>query len=147
MAEKPFREKTITKQIKAAAADTGDKDEFQDMVNRGAGLLKGDFYDKQIEVKHKIEKNEVEEKYAKDYADIQKYQRDTQKHFHKEFEKLHAEVISSATDDPVAARLAALEKTVGQLTHFISTNLRPDLSKSALKGAATPARKKSPRSK
>jgi hypothetical protein len=146
MAEKPFREKTIAKKIKAAAADTGDKDEFQDIVNRGAGLLKGDFYDKQIEVKHKIEKNEGEEKYAKDYSDILKYQRDIQKPFYKEFEKLHGEVISSASDDPVAARLAALEKTVGQLAHFISTNLRPDLSKSALKGAATPARKKSSRS-
>ncbi len=35
--------------------------------------------------------------------------------------------------DPWEQRIAALEQTVGQLQHFITTNLRPDLSKGALK--------------
>ena len=35
--------------------------------------------------------------------------------------------------EDLAGRLGRLEQTVGQLQHFITTNLRPDLSKGALK--------------
>jgi hypothetical protein len=47
--------------------------------------------------------------------------------------------------DPVEQRLAALEAAVGQLAHFIPQELRPDLSKGALKqepGEAQEADKK-----
>jgi hypothetical protein len=138
MATKRFTEKAIRK-ANATPAEGSDKDEFEDKVNTDAGLLKTDFYDKQIEVKVKIEKDEVTEKYAKDYADIQ---HKAQKDMHKE----HREVIRpSQPDQPLASRVAALEKTVAQLHHFISAKLRPDLSKGALKRepdtASGPAKK------
>jgi hypothetical protein len=127
MATKPFKEKAAGKQKVTPAEGLGDKDEFEDKVNRDAGLSKTDFYDKQIEVKVKIEKNEVEEKYAKDYADIHhKGQKDLMKE-HKEV------TLPSQPGQPLAGRVAALENTVAQLQHFIQTNLRPDLSKGALK--------------
>lgn len=43
--------------------------------------------------------------------------------------------------DPYEQRIRALEHTVGQLQHFITTNLRPDLTKGALK--QEPAEEKS----
>jgi hypothetical protein len=126
MATKRFKEKPIRRAI-AARADSGDKSEFEDKVNADSGLSKDYFYDKQLEVKVKIEKNEVEEKYAKDYSDIlHKEQRD--------ISKLHRDaVLSPRSEQPLAGRIAVLEKAVAQLHHFISANMRPDLSKGALK--------------
>jgi hypothetical protein len=126
MATKRFKEKPVRKGI-AARADLGDKSEFEDKVNRDAGITKDYFYDKQLEVKFKIEKDEVEEKYSKDYSDIVIKG-------HVDISKVHRDsVLTSKSEQPLAGRMAVLEKAVAQLHHFISANLRPDLRKGALK--------------
>jgi hypothetical protein len=125
MATKRFKEKAVRRVI-AARADSGDKSEFEDKVNRDGGLTKGDFYDKQPEVKFKIEKNEFEEKYAKDYSDIHKG--------HVDISKTHRDsVLTTRSEEPLAGRVAVLENAVAQLHHFISADRRPDLRKGALK--------------
>jgi hypothetical protein len=47
---------------------------------------------------------------------------------------------SGADDGGTQQRLAALEQTVQQLVHFIGTELRPDLSRSALQGRSQAAK-------
>ncbi len=47
---------------------------------------------------------------------------------------------SGADDGGTQQRLAALEQTVQQLVHFIGTELRPDLSRSALQGSSQAAK-------
>lgn len=51
-----------------------------------------------------------------------------------------ARLTQAPAPQPVEARLAQLESTVGQLTHFIGASLRPALGAAALPGAA-PAQK------
>lgn len=101
-----------------------------------------------FEHKEKPEKHEHKEKPEK-----HEHKEKPEKFEHKEFkeklevvEKAHLRIenlpkeFSHEGPDPlgsieegVSGRLAQLEQTVGQLQHFITTNLRPDLSQGALK--------------
>jgi hypothetical protein len=81
--------------------------------------------DKYISEKYFVEKIHPEKIYKAEY----------EKHY--KIEKVEYEYVAGpvATDPggPVEQRLAALEAAVGQLQHFIPQELRPDLSKGALK--------------
>ena len=65
-----------------------------------------------------------------------KHEKIEYKEQHKEFENkqlFEGPVYGPIDGDPYSQRLAALEATVAQLSHFIPAELRPDLSQGALK--------------
>ena len=146
MPEKPFKEKSSSANAASAAAD--DKSEFEDKVHQEFQDLLDRF--KVFEDKllnPKPEKDEAAEKYAKDYADIQKQskdQKDAKELKHEKSEKERKDVgkesevgvfqQTRSTSDPVLEqRIAALENVIGRLAHFIEPSARPDLSRGALK--------------
>lgn len=143
MAEKAFKEKSSSSVPKGAARS--DKSDFEDKVHQEFGDLLDRF--KQLEQKllnPKPEKDEGADKYAKDYADVNKAAKDakdTKEHKHEKSEKERKEFVKEVdvgglqiTSDPaIEQRLAALESVVGHLSHFIKGEARPDLSKGALK--------------
>jgi len=143
MADKPFREKGSARG--ATSASRSDKSEFEDKVHQEFGDLLNRFNQLQQKLLNpKPEKDEGADKYAKDYADINKATKDSkdakeQKHEkaekeRKEFVK-EVEVggLSTASDPAFEQRLAALESVVAHLAHFIPGAARPDLTKGALK--------------
>jgi hypothetical protein len=147
MKQKPFAEKKSIKPVVGEDVNpvNPDKSDFEDLVNKQLGeMVKGLNDMKAHSDKGKVEKDESSEKYNKDYGDINKNNKDTadkqhkiEKLEHKEFVKEHDVHPVTKASDPanlnVEERLAALEKTIGQLSHFITSGLRPDLSKGALK--------------
>jgi len=97
-------------------------------------------YEKHLSPKEiKLEKNEIKEhKFEKFEIKEHKLEK-----FEKP-EKLEFEVAGPGQvgpGDPVEQRLANLESAVTQLLHFIPENLRPDLSKGALKQEADAGKK------
>jgi hypothetical protein len=147
MAEKPFKEKGALKQARRAAA-AGDKSEFEDKVHQEFQDLLDRFkvFEDKI-LNPKPEKDEGAEKYAKDYADIQKHskdQKDAKEHKHEKSEKERKDIVKegevgvfqptpSIPDPALEQRIAALENVIGRLAHFIEGKARPDLSRGALK--------------
>lgn len=143
MAEKSFREKSSSDGPKSAAREG--KSEFEDKVHQEFGdLLKR--FDQLLQkiLDPKPEKDEGADKYAKDYADVNKAAKDSKdakEHKHEKSEKERKEIIKEgdvgglqfATDPAIDRRIAALESVVGHLAHFIEGASRPDLSKGALK--------------
>jgi hypothetical protein len=144
MAEKPFREKNPARRTRGAVAS--DKSEFEDKVHQEnkdlLEKLKG-LEDKILNPK--AEKDEQADKYAKDYADIQKNSKDSKDskdHKHEKSEKERKDIIKEGEvgvfqavnppDPQIERRIAALENVVGRLAHFIPREARPDLSKGAL---------------
>lgn len=145
MAEKPFKEKSSSTGAASAAAD---KSEFEDKVHQEFQDLLDRFKVFEDKLLHpKPEKDEAAEKYAKDYADIQKHakdQKDAKEHKHEKSEKERKDIGKEGevgvfqqtppTSDPVLEqRIAALENVIGRLAHFIEGGSRPDLSRGALK--------------
>jgi len=146
MPGRPFKEKSASKQPQRAAA--GGKSEFEDKVHQEFQDLLDRFkvFEDKI-LNPKPEKDEHAEKYAKDYADIQKHskdQKDAKEHKHEKSEKERKDVVKEGetgvfqpmprVPDPVLEqRIAALENVVGRLAHFIEGKARPDLSRGALK--------------
>jgi predicted nucleic acid-binding Zn-ribbon protein len=137
MPEKPFREKRVSKQPKRVYS--ADKSEFEDKVHQELDQLRDRF--KQLNDKMlnpKIEKNETEEKYAKDYKDISDKQHKLEK-LEKERKDIAEVNLTGVFQAPAAPggqieqRIAALEDIVGRLAHFIPSESRPDLTKGALK--------------
>jgi len=144
MKAKPFTEKTA--KSKSAGADNPDKSDFEDSVNKHLGEMVKSLNDmKTHSDKGKVEKDEGADKYAKDYSDVKNY--NDKQHKHEKLEKerkelvkehikesdVHGGVVVGPAKTSVEERLAALEKAVGTLSHFITSELRPDLSKGALK--------------
>jgi hypothetical protein len=147
MPEKPFTEKSPSKRARRAPI-AADKSEFEDKVHQELQDLRDKLKvleDKALDPK--IEKDEVAEKYAKDYADIQKNskdQKDAKELKHEKSEKERKDIVKEGevgvfqstprVSDPVLEqRIAALENVVGRLAHFIEGKARPDLSRGALK--------------
>jgi hypothetical protein len=147
MPEKPFTEKSASKPERDAST-AASKSEFEDKVHQELDDLRNKL--KVLEDKAlnpKIEKDEVAEKYAKDYADIQKNskdQKDAKEHKHEKSEKERKDFVKEGevgvfqstprvSDPMLEQRIAALESVVGRLAHFIEGKNRPDLSKGALK--------------
>ncbi len=143
MAGKPFTEKGSGRKARASA--NSDKSEFEDKVHQEFG----DLQDRLNQLTQKLlnpkpEKDEGADKYAKDYADIQKSAKDSKDgkdHKHEKSEKERKEIVkesdvgglSAVVDPAMEQRIAALENVVGRLAHFIERKDRPDLSKGALK--------------
>ena len=96
-----------------------------------------DHKDGKHEAKDKHEK-EKHEKEIKDHKEHKEFAKEKEPKEHKEFEHPSAtehfpQAATMASVDPgTAQRLAALEATVAQLLHFISSDLRPDLAAGAL---------------
>jgi hypothetical protein len=143
MADKPFREKGSAKG--ARSVSRSDKSEFEDKVHQEFGDLLDRFNQLQQKVLNpKPEKDEGADKYAKDYADINKATKDSKdakEHKHEKAEKERKEFVKEvevgglpvAFDPAIDQRLAALESVVAHLAHFIPGAARPDLTKGALK--------------
>ena len=143
MADKPFREKGSAKV--PTGASRSDKSEFEDKVHQEFGDLLDRFNQLQQKVLNpKPEKDEGADKYAKDYADINKSTKDSKdakEQKHEKAEKERKEFVKElevggfpvASDPDVDRRLAALESVVAHLAHFIPGAARPDLTKGALK--------------
>lgn len=93
------------------------------------------------EVKEKERKEVVKEKERKEFKekdlkDVKEGKELKEKDFEKDFERGPGEGHGAGGDEPVdwlESRLAGLEAAVSDLAHFISTELRPDLSTSALR--------------
>jgi hypothetical protein len=104
-------EKTETKEIKEVKLEKAEKIETKEI-------------EKQLE-KHQLEKHQVEKRIEKQID----------KQFEKAAEKTR-EIGGGGPsfDESVEARIGALEASVSQLSHFITTELRPDLSTGALTG-------------
>ncbi len=141
MAEKPFREKGKSGRLKSQAY--GDKSEFEDKVHQEFDDIRARF-DKleQKLLNPKPEKDENADKYAKDYADINKSAKDSKdakEHKSEKLEKERKELVKEsdvgglAVDPVIDQRITALENVVARLSHFIKKAARPDLSKGALK--------------
>ena len=146
MAEKSFREKSSADAPRSATREG--KSEFEDKVHQEFGdLLKR--FDQLLQkvLDPKPEKDEGADKYAKDFADVNKAAKDSKdtkdakEHKHEKSEKERKEIIKEgdagglqfATDPAIERRIAALESVVGHLAHFIEGAARPDLSRGALK--------------
>ena len=156
MKAKPFTEKSDKTPAKPPAESNPDKSEFEDSVNKNLSEMVKSLGDmKTYSDKGKVEKDEGADKYAKDYSDVKnsKDSKDSKEHKHEKIEKERKELVkdhikeseifgSVAPGDPVILRLeerlASLEKAIGTLTHFITSELRPDLSKGALKQEPKP---------
>jgi len=143
MADKPFRERGASTRAQTAARS--DKSEFEDKVHQEFGDLLKRFEQLQQKLLNpKPEKDEGADKYAKDFADINKASKDAKdgkEHKHEKSEKERKEIVKefdggvfqSVVDPAVEQRIAALENVVARLGHFIKGAARPDLSKGALK--------------
>jgi hypothetical protein len=146
MSERPFREKGQSKQVRAAA-ESREKSEFEDKVRQENQDILDKF--KQLSDKMlnpKVEKDEQAEKYAKDYADIQKNTKDSKDSKDNKHEKLEKErkdyvkesevgvfqAPATVSDPRIEQRIAALEDIVGRLAHFIPSEARPEMSRGAL---------------
>jgi len=142
MADKPFKEKGSAK--RARSVSRSDKSEFEDKVHQEFGDLLDRFNQLQQKVLNpKPEKDEGADKYAKDYADINKATKDSKdakEHKHEKAEKERKEFVKElevgglpVADPGIDQRVAALESVVAHLAHFIPGAARPDLTKGALK--------------
>lgn len=143
MGEKPFREKSSSDRPKSVAS--AGKSEFEDKVHQEFGDLLKRFDQLQQKILNpKPEKDEGADKYAKDFADVNKAAKDSKdakEHKHEKSEKERKEIVKEgevgglqlASDPAIEQRIAALESVVGHLSHFIKGAARPDLSKGALK--------------
>jgi hypothetical protein len=150
MPKKPFKEKPKT--ATSRSASISDKDDFEDKVHEEFRGLKDRFdrFKDKMET-GKPEKDEAADKYAQD-----KYHKDQKEQKAEKVEKEHKDILKESAKDhdvstsPVIGippavgtiirqdtrileRIAALEEAIGRLTHFITVESRPDLSKGALK--------------
>jgi hypothetical protein len=99
-------------------------------------------FPKALKEVHKEFKEFINEKIvAKEY--IKEHLKEFQKESFKEFfEHKYIEVPIGDPGGPVEQRVQALEASISQLSHFISQELRPDLSQGALKRESNVAAKK-----
>jgi hypothetical protein len=130
------------------AAAAGGKSEFEDKVHHEFQdlLARYKVFEDKI-LNPKPEKDGGAEKYAKDYADIQKHskdQKDAKEHKHEKSEKERKDIVNegeggvfqptpSVPDPVLEQRVAALESVIGRLAHFIEGKARPDLRRGALR--------------
>ena len=88
------------------------------------------------ETKEKVEIKEVAKEKVEIKEQLEKqFDKQVDKQLEKQFEKQREGGFGGgAPADPLEARLGALEAAVAQIAHFISSELRPDLSRGALTG-------------
>lgn len=102
-----------------------------------------------VEAKEKIEIKETKEfkekAEQKELKEVKEFDKQIEKQFDKQIEKQFEKQIEKPREKPVdgggvpmggdiESRLGALESAIAQLTHFITGEMRPDLSQGALTG-------------
>lgn len=132
---KEFKEFKVEKSEKVEGKEKVEKLEAKELKNE------------KVEIKEKAEKSEIKELKEKPEIKEKAETKELDKQFDKQLEKQVEKRIEKQLEkqfekqreggipaDAVEARIGALEAAVAQLSHFITGELRPDLSAGALSG-------------
>jgi hypothetical protein len=127
---KEFKEKDI-KDLKDK-----EKEKEKDIKEKdGKDIKEKDLKDKEKEFKEKDKEKEVKEKERKEFKEKDIFEKEREIRDVGKLGEVLGGRLGPAGGEAVEARLAALEQAVGELRHFITAELRPDLAGAAQRHA------------